>query len=79
MIMHGYIPNSSMYTIIVPIVKDKNALLNSKDNYRSVALTSIISKILEIVLLNLFEDELQSNCNQFQNWVQIFVFLVFNK
>jgi len=65
MIMHGYIPNSIMYTIIVPIVKDKKALLNSKDNYRPVALTSIISKILEIVLLNLIEDELQSNFNQF--------------
>ena len=33
--------------MLVPVIKDKNGKINSKDNYRRIALASIISKVFE--------------------------------
>ena len=65
MILHGYICQELMDTILIPIVKDKKGNVSSKDNYRPIAITSVISKILESVILIRFQDCLLTNCNQF--------------
>ena len=65
MLLHGYIPSKLMQTIIVPIIKDKKGLITSKDNYRPVAITSVASKIVELILLTRLEDVLKTSCNQF--------------
>ena len=38
--------------MLVPIIKDKCGEINSKDNYRPIALVSIVSKIVENILLD---------------------------
>ena len=38
--------------MLVPIIKDKCGEINSKDNYRPIALAIIVSKIVENILLD---------------------------
>ena len=64
-ITHGYMPQSLMDTIIVPIVKDKKGLIMDKDNYRPVAVTSVASKIFEKLLLGRLHNYLYTESNQF--------------
>ena len=65
MLIHGYIPSDAMDTIIVPIIKDKKGDCTDKDNYRPVAITCVISKILELVILKRCESALSTTDNQF--------------
>jgi hypothetical protein len=39
-----------MYVVLVPIIKDKSGKINCKDNYRPIAIASIMSKLLEKLL-----------------------------
>ena len=52
-------------SIIVPLVKNKSGNLADKNNYRPVALSSILSKVFEHVILFRLEDYLWTNDNQF--------------
>ena len=63
--IHGYIPDSLMDTMIIPIIKDKKGNVTDKHNYRPIAVTSICSKLVELVILGRYRDCLQSNHNQF--------------
>ena len=49
-LVHGFLPESLMSVVLVPIIKDKSGKINSKDNYRPIAIASIMSKLLEILL-----------------------------
>ena len=49
----------------VPIVKDKRASVCSTSNYRHIPLASIMSKLLETIILNRISDNLVTNPNQF--------------
>lgn len=44
---------------------NKAGRINDKDNYRPIALTSIMSKIVEIIILDRLIYVLSTNCNQF--------------
>ena len=65
MLIHGYLPNSMTDGIIVPIVKDELASRSEMSNYRSVTLSSTISKILELELADMCKSNLQSSNLQF--------------
>ena len=41
--VHGILPDSLMSVVLVPIIKNKCGNINSQDNYRPIALASIIS------------------------------------
>ena len=62
---HGHLPDDLMKTIIVPLVKNKTGDLCDKNNYRPIALVTAISKILELVFLELIEGNISTTCNQF--------------
>ena len=47
------------------MIKDKAGKINAKDNYRPIALSSILSKVLERIILNRLSDYLLINENQF--------------
>ena len=64
-ISHGYLPADLIATTIVPIVKNKSGNLSDSNNYRPTALATIVSKILESVLLMKCSDCLNSCDNQF--------------
>ena len=62
---HGYLPESMFSVIIAPVIKDKAGNINTKDNHRPIALASIISKVVEIIMLNHMETYLITQHNQF--------------
>ena len=53
---HGYLPPAMIKTTIVPIVKNKCGNISESNNYRPIALATIISKLFESVLLLKCED-----------------------
>ena len=63
--MHNHLPEGFMSTVIIPILKDTKGDLTSCDNYRPVALTSVISKIFELLILEKYSSQFITTCNQF--------------
>ena len=51
--------------VFVPIVKNKRINICSKDNYRPIALGSIMSKILEKIIYERVSEALETCSNQF--------------
>jgi len=64
-LVHGTLPENMISVILVPVIKDKAGKINSKANYRPIALASVLSKVLEIILLNRLELYLLTNANQY--------------
>ena len=54
-----------IYTIIIPIVKDKKGCITDVNNYRPIAITSVMSKIFEKVMFVHLQDFLSTTDNQF--------------
>ena len=63
--VHGFLPNALMTVVLIPIIKNKCGNISSKDNYRPIALASVVSKLLEVIVLNRLENILTTNANQF--------------
>ena len=63
--VHGYLPDSLLTVILVPIIKNKAGNINSINNYRPIALASILSKIIEYIILDRIELQLATNANQY--------------
>jgi hypothetical protein len=59
-LVHGYVPRSFGSGVMVPIIKDKYGDSGKLDNYRAITLSSIISKLFEICLLDKFGSYLVS-------------------
>ena len=64
MFLHNYLPCKLMEIIIVLIIK--NSVLLQTDNYRPIAITSVVSKILELLLLDRLQFQLETSSNQFE-------------
>ena len=64
-IVHGYVPQPLMDSVITPIVKNKNLTVKDKSNYRPIALSSVVSKLLELLLQSRMVDYLYTTDNQF--------------
>ena len=56
---------SVVSVVLVPIIKDKCSKINSKDNYRPIALASIVSKKIENILLDIMSVTRSTMSNQF--------------
>ena len=63
--VHGFLPESMMSVVLIPIIKDKKAKISSIDNYRPVAIASVVSKVLERILLERLSEYLDTMGNQF--------------
>ena len=50
-LVHGYLPDTLMYVLCVPIIKHRSDKINNKDNYRTITIVSKMSDLLEILLL----------------------------
>ena len=62
---HGVLPDSMLSVLLVPVIKDKAGKINGIDNYRPIALASILSKVLEKILLDRLERYITTADNQF--------------
>lgn len=62
---HGAMPDTLIDVVLVPVIKDKSGNITSKDNYRPIALAGIVSKVIEIIILNRICEFLETASNQF--------------
>ena len=65
LLVHGVLPDSMIAVLLVPVIKNKTGKISSKDNYRPIALASVLSKVLERILLDRLELYLLTNDNQY--------------
>ena len=47
MLIHGFLPDAMIITIIAPIIKNKAGDLSDNNNYRHIALATIASTLFE--------------------------------
>ena len=64
-LIHAHIPSELLVATIIPIVKDKLADVNSSSNYRSLAISSQVLKILDWIILISYGHLLESDSFQF--------------
>ena len=60
-IRFSYTPSAFCGSIIVPLVKCKTGNLSDVNNYRAIALSNTISKILECILFKYIESDVDVN------------------
>lgn len=65
MIIHGFTPDGFNISTIQPLVKNKRKSLNDSSNYRAIALSSPLAKILDWVILHKCSDILITSDNQY--------------
>ena len=64
-LVHGHISISLLICAIILLVKNKRGPTDDSGNYRGIALSSIILKVFDWVVLIIFDKELQTDFNQF--------------
>ena len=62
---YTYLPTKFMDVFIVPLIKNRNGDISSKNNYRPIAISCIISKIFERIILYRCQNCLDVSDNQF--------------
>ena len=60
-----YIPQSMIISVTIPIIKNKFGDITDKNNYRPIALCSVISIVFEHIIIIRLEKYLWTNDNQF--------------
>ena len=65
MICHSYAPTSFIKSSIIPIPKGARANLTDSDKYRSIAISSLLSKLLDYVILKQQNISLKTSDYQF--------------
>jgi len=64
-IVHCFVPSQCLETLIVPIVKNSSGDISNSNNYRPVAIASVISKLFEHFILSKTRGFLNTSDNQF--------------
>jgi len=64
-IVHGFVPSSCVNTTIAPICKNKNGNMTDMSNYTSVAVATVVSKLLEHFIMPSISPFLGTTDNQF--------------
>jgi exonuclease III len=65
MLVHGLVPSSMMLGTMVPIPKNKRKSLADSNNYRSIALSSILGKVFDLIVLKKEQDKIITSDSQF--------------
>ena len=64
-LMHGSVNISLLICSIILLIKNKRGATDDSSNYRGIALSSILLKVFDWVVLLVFDKELQNDPNQF--------------
>ena len=65
MAVHGLVPEDLQISTVIPIPKGTNANLTDSNNYRGIALSSIIGKVLDLIVLDIYSEMLVTSDQQF--------------
>ena len=52
MLTHNSVPDDMLLATLVPIPKSRNKSLSDSNNYRSIALSSIVGKVLDTIIMD---------------------------
>ena len=55
-LIHGHVSRFLLLATLVPIIKDKLGSMNTSKNYRSIAISSLVLKIFDWIIILLFGD-----------------------
>ena len=58
--VHVFLLESMMYVVLIPKTKDKKGKISTIDNYRPVAIASVVSKVVERILLHRLSEYLDT-------------------
>ena len=64
-LVHGHFTNQFLLSSLTPIVKDHKKSKSKSSNYRLIAISSILLKLIDLLLLELFPNELKVSSLQF--------------
>ena len=64
-ITHGHLTQTLTIYILLPMIKDKLGKASDSNNYRSIAISSVITKTFDWVIILLYEDSLHLDTLQF--------------
>ena len=65
MLVHGVNPSVLLRSVIIPIPKNTKASLNDSKNYRGIALSSALTKIIDMLIMEKYRDILMSSDMQY--------------
>ena len=65
MLNHSFLPDGLVHSLLVPLVKDKSGRIEDKANYRVIALSTVMSKVLELILVERMQPYLHTCDSQF--------------
>ena len=65
MILHCAVPDRMFLSTLVPLIKNKRRSSSSSDNYRAIALSSSLGKLLDNIVLYKFDNVLHASDLQF--------------
>jgi len=54
--MHGCVPDELCVSSVTPISKGNNSDLSDSNNYRGISLSSIVCKIIDLIILSRYSD-----------------------
>ena len=63
--IHAHITDCLLSSMLIPIIKDKLGDITSSDNYRSIAISSLVMKLYDLVIMSLFRENLYFDDLQF--------------
>ena len=64
-ITHGHLTQTLAFYTLLPMIKDKLGKASDSNNYRSIAISSVILKLLDWVIILLYKDSLHLDTLQF--------------
>ena len=64
-LIHGHFPNIFLFCSLIPIVKNNTKSKSDSDNYRLIAISSVLLKLLDLLVLDLFPSHLEVDSLQF--------------
>ena len=65
MVHHGYASPEFRMSLIIPIIKNKKKSVSDSANYRGIALSSILAKLTDIIIIEKQRAAIQSSDYQF--------------
>ena len=65
MLMHGYMPDDMLASVLVSIPKDPRGSLTNSANYRAIALYSSMGKIVDMLISDRYSNQLTTSNAQF--------------
>ena len=55
-LMHGFVPDELCVFSVIPIPKENNSDSSDSNKYRGISLSSIVCKIIDLILLSRYSD-----------------------